>query len=72
MNLPTVSKASKRNLRKKLSRYANNKVKLVMEKETTPILGISDNKDDESNQYGENNLPYKEREEIFYNSNKVS
>ena len=72
MNLPTVSKASKRNLRKKLSRYANKKVKLVMEKETTPILGISDNKDDESNQYGENNLPYKEREEIFYNPNKVS
>ena len=72
MNLPTVSKASKRNLRKKLSRYANKKVKLVMEKETTPILGISDNKDDKSNQYGENNLPYKESEEIFYNPNKVS
>ena len=43
-----------------------------MEKETTPILGISDNKDDKSNQYGENNLPYKESEEIFYNPNKVS
>ena len=72
MNLPTVSKASNWNLQKKLSKYANKKVKLVMKKETTPILNISDNKDDESNQYGENNLPYKEREEIFYNPNKVS
>lgn len=69
MNLPTVSKTSKRNLRKKVSRCAK-KVKLTnltIEKETTPTLDIGDDKDDESNQY----FPYEEREEIFYDSNKV-
>jgi hypothetical protein len=57
MNLPTVSKASKRNLPKKGSRYAK-KARLE--------------KDDESNQYSKDNHLYEESEEIFYDPNKVS
>jgi hypothetical protein len=59
MNTP---KASKRNLRKKLSRYTK-KVKLTIEKEITNIDVDKDNKD---------NLSYEEKTEIFYDPNKVS
>jgi hypothetical protein len=71
MNSPTVSKASKRNLRKKFSRYAK-KAKLTIEEEITSTLNIGDNKDNESKEYGKDNLPYEEKKEIFYNLNKVS
>ena|ERR1043165_676248 len=71
MNLPTVTKSSKRNLHKKLSRYAKKAklTNLTIEKETAPTLDIGDDKNDKS---GKDNLLYEEREEIFYDPNKVS
>ena len=60
------TKASKRNLRKKVSKKAK------IEKETTPTLNIGGDRDDKSNQYDKDNLPQNEREEIFYNPYKVS
>ena len=72
----TVLKASKRNLRKKLSQYAKKAklTNLTIKKEitstlnigndkTTPTLNIGDDKDDENNK---DNLSY------IYNLNKVS
>ena len=73
MNSPTVSKASKRNLRKKSSRYAKKAklANLTIEKEITPT-DIGDDKDNESKEYGKDNLSCEEKKEIFYDSNKVS
>ena len=72
----TVLKASKRNLRKKLSQYTKKAklTNLTIKKEitstldigndkTTPTLNIGDDKDDENNK---DNLSY------VYNPNKVS
>jgi hypothetical protein len=50
MNLPTVTKSSKRNLHKKLSRYAKKAklTNLTIEKETAPTLDIGDDKNDKA------------------------
>lgn len=52
-----ITKSSKRNLRKKSSKYAK---KAKLEKQVNPIIEKEDN------------LPHNERVDIFYDSNKVS